>query len=70
MRESSYTYTDSYAINDPPGVEEVISRVSGDNIKTILDAKYKKADLNKIINDKDTHLTGIQRRALLRIIQK
>ena len=70
MRESSCTYTDSYAIDDPPGVDEMVSRVSGDNLKTILDAKYKKADLNKIINDNYTHLTGSQRRALLRLFQK
>lgn len=70
MRESSCTYADSYAIDDPPDVENMVSQVSGDNIKTILDAKYKKADQNKIINENYTHLTGSQRRALLRLFQK
>eukprot|EP00957_Ditylum_brightwellii_P173720 13225940-Ditylum_brightwellii.AAC.1 len=38
---------ESFHIKDPPGIGDMVGQISGDRYKTILEAKYEKADLKK-----------------------
>jgi len=48
--------------------EPSISRVATKRVTKILDAKYEKANLPEIVDDNCTHLSVIQRNALLRLL--
>ena len=45
-------------------------RTSTTKLRTILDAKYEKSDLNKVKENQCQHLTEVQRNELLKLLQK
>ena len=57
MKPSSVSVNDSYSIDDPRGVDELVGRMAGDNYKKILDAKYEKADIEKTVSERCAHLS-------------
>ena len=70
MEESNATPTESFHIEDPKGVNEMVSRLSGDDYKTIINAKYQKANLQKEIEENCPQLNLKQRRELLKLLTK
>jgi hypothetical protein len=51
MKPTSVSVNDSYSIDDPRGINELVGRMAGDNYKKILDAKYEKADIEKTVSE-------------------
>ena len=47
MKESASTPIESFHIEDPDGVGDMVGCLAGENYKKILEAKYKKADLQR-----------------------
>jgi hypothetical protein len=70
MKGSTATVTESFHIQDPAGIDEMVGRLAGDKYKTILDAKYKKANLEKEIEDNCPQLNSKQRKTLLKLLTK
>ena len=62
MKSTSAHSKESFHIEDPPGIDDMIGRISGDRYKTILEAKYEKADLRKEVDDNCPQLTSKQRK--------
>eukprot|EP00957_Ditylum_brightwellii_P003768 286237-Ditylum_brightwellii.AAC.1 len=60
MKTTSVRPTESFHIEDPPGIDDMVGRISGDRYKTILEAKYEKADLRKEVDDNCPQLTSKQ----------
>eukprot|EP00957_Ditylum_brightwellii_P048373 3671485-Ditylum_brightwellii.AAC.1 len=60
MKTTSAQPAESFHIEDPPGIDNMVRRISGDRFKTILEAKYEKADLKKEVEDNFTQLTSKQ----------
>eukprot|EP00957_Ditylum_brightwellii_P001310 102868-Ditylum_brightwellii.AAC.1 len=52
--------TESFHIEDPPGIDNMVGQVSGDRYKTILEAKYEKADSKKEVDDNCPQLSSKQ----------
>jgi hypothetical protein len=48
----------------------MVGRISGDRYKTILEAKYEKADLRKEVDDNCPQLTSKQRKQLTKLLMK
>ena len=40
---------DSWAITDPEDVDDMVSQLTGEQYRNVIDAKYKKANLNKVL---------------------
>ena len=70
MKTSDCTTMDSCGISDPTDVEEMIGRLAGDRYRTVLEAKYKKANLKQELGSGYEHLTKIQHKALLHLLTK
>eukprot|EP00957_Ditylum_brightwellii_P074138 5633670-Ditylum_brightwellii.AAC.1 len=51
MKTTSVQPADSFHIKDPKGIDNMVGRIAGDKYKTILKAKYEKADLKKEVED-------------------
>eukprot|EP00957_Ditylum_brightwellii_P093805 7143185-Ditylum_brightwellii.AAC.1 len=47
MKAVSVQPAESFHIKDPEGVDDMVGHIAGDKYKTILEAKYEKADLKK-----------------------
>eukprot|EP00957_Ditylum_brightwellii_P139561 10636329-Ditylum_brightwellii.AAC.1 len=47
MKSASAQPTELFHIEDPEGVDDMVGHIDGDRYKTILEAKYEKADLKK-----------------------
>eukprot|EP00957_Ditylum_brightwellii_P127369 9712196-Ditylum_brightwellii.AAC.1 len=47
MKTASAQPTESFHIEDPEGVNDMVGRIAGNRYKTILEAKYEKANLKK-----------------------
>ena len=63
MRSRASTLQDAYLIEDPERVKQATKRIS-----EILDAKYEKADLEKIVSN-CPHLSHPQREQLLNLLK-
>ena len=64
MKPPNCNTTEHYFINDPSNVEE-----ASDRIKRILDAKYEKANLNKLVRDA-IYLDRAEQDKLLKLLKK
>ncbi len=64
FKEGNCKLEDSYFVQDPEVIKD-----AAEWLKTILDAKYKAADLRKVA-DSATHLEGGQREALHQLLNK
>ena len=64
MKPSNCNTTEHYLINDPSNVEK-----ASDRIKFILDAKYEKANLNKLVRDA-IYLDRAEQDKLLKLLKK
>eukprot|EP00957_Ditylum_brightwellii_P127560 9727661-Ditylum_brightwellii.AAC.1 len=47
MKPASASVNNSYLIDNPRSVVKLVCKMAGDNYKTILDAKYEKANIEK-----------------------
>eukprot|EP00957_Ditylum_brightwellii_P177068 13488747-Ditylum_brightwellii.AAC.1 len=56
MKTTSAQPAESFHIKDPEGVNDMVGQIAGDTYKTILEAKYEKADLRKEVEDNCPHL--------------
>eukprot|EP00957_Ditylum_brightwellii_P094171 7169646-Ditylum_brightwellii.AAC.1 len=55
-----YPHENSFHIEDPEGVNDMVGQIAGDRYKTILEAKYEKADLRKEVEDNCPQLNSSQ----------
>eukprot|EP00957_Ditylum_brightwellii_P013451 1015211-Ditylum_brightwellii.AAC.1 len=60
MKTTSAQPAKSFHIKDPKGINNMVGHIAGDRHKTILKAKYKKADLNKEVEDNCLQLNSSQ----------
>eukprot|EP00957_Ditylum_brightwellii_P066112 5015068-Ditylum_brightwellii.AAC.1 len=51
MKATSAQTADSFHIEDPKGIDNMVRRIAGDKYKTILKAKYEKDILKKEVKD-------------------
>eukprot|EP00957_Ditylum_brightwellii_P122922 9371927-Ditylum_brightwellii.AAC.1 len=51
MKTTSVQPAESFHIKDPEGVDDMVGQIAGDRYKTILEAKYEKAELRKEVED-------------------
>eukprot|EP00957_Ditylum_brightwellii_P161132 12268723-Ditylum_brightwellii.AAC.1 len=58
MKTASAQPAESFHIKDPPGIDDMVRRISGDRYKTILEAKYEKADLKREVDNNCLQLTS------------
>eukprot|EP00957_Ditylum_brightwellii_P139604 10640117-Ditylum_brightwellii.AAC.1 len=70
MKTTSAQPTVSFHIKDPPGIDDMVGRISGDRYKTILEAKYEKADLKKEVDNNCPQLFSKQRKQLTKLLIK
>eukprot|EP00957_Ditylum_brightwellii_P018922 1422945-Ditylum_brightwellii.AAC.1 len=56
MKTTSVRPAELFHIKDLEGVNDMVGRIAGDRYKTILEAKYEKADLRKEAEDNCPHL--------------
>ena len=61
MKSLTANAIESLHIDNPTGVNDMVGRISGDNYKKILEAKYSKVDLHKEIMSNSSHLEMTQR---------
>eukprot|EP00957_Ditylum_brightwellii_P039108 2956794-Ditylum_brightwellii.AAC.1 len=60
MKTASAQPAESFHIEDPKGVNNMVGRIAGDRYKTILTAKYEKTNLRKEVEDNCPHLKSSQ----------
>eukprot|EP00957_Ditylum_brightwellii_P139033 10597422-Ditylum_brightwellii.AAC.1 len=60
MKATSAQVYDSFPIENQIGINGMVGRVAGDTYKTILQAKYEKADLEKEVEDNYPQLNSGQ----------
>eukprot|EP00957_Ditylum_brightwellii_P095127 7245225-Ditylum_brightwellii.AAC.1 len=60
MKAASAQVSDSFHIEDPKGINYMVRHIAGDMYKTILQAKYKKANLEKKVEDNCLQLNSSQ----------
>eukprot|EP00957_Ditylum_brightwellii_P044310 3362140-Ditylum_brightwellii.AAC.1 len=60
MKTASVRPIESFHIKDPEGVDDMVGSIAGVRYKTILEAKYEKADLKKEAEDNCSHLKSGQ----------
>eukprot|EP00957_Ditylum_brightwellii_P185580 14129000-Ditylum_brightwellii.AAC.1 len=51
MKATSAQVSNSFHIEDLKGIDDMVGRIAGDAYKTILQAKYEKANLMKEVED-------------------
>eukprot|EP00957_Ditylum_brightwellii_P134540 10256450-Ditylum_brightwellii.AAC.1 len=51
MKATSAQPAESFHIEDPKGINDIVGLIPGDRYKTILKAKYGKANLRKEVED-------------------
>ena len=59
--------SDSFHIKDLKGINNMVGRIAGNTYKTILQAKYEKANLEKEVEDNCLQLNSSQRKQLLKL---
>eukprot|EP00957_Ditylum_brightwellii_P102768 7831677-Ditylum_brightwellii.AAC.1 len=62
MKATSAQVSDSFYIKDPKGIDDMVGCIAGDTYKTILEAKYKKANLTKEVEDTCPQLNSSQQK--------
>eukprot|EP00957_Ditylum_brightwellii_P200967 15319400-Ditylum_brightwellii.AAC.1 len=60
MNTTSARPTETFHIEDPPGVDDMVGQITGDRYKIILEAKNEKAYLRKEVDDNCPQLTSKQ----------
>eukprot|EP00957_Ditylum_brightwellii_P192814 14680936-Ditylum_brightwellii.AAC.1 len=60
MKAVSAQPAESFHIKDLEGVDDMVGQISGDRYRTILEAKYEKANLKKEVEDNCPHLKSSQ----------
>eukprot|EP00957_Ditylum_brightwellii_P100874 7688292-Ditylum_brightwellii.AAC.1 len=60
MKTTSAQPAESFHIEDPEGVNDMVGRIAGDRYRTILEAKYEKANLKKKVENNCPHLKSSQ----------
>eukprot|EP00957_Ditylum_brightwellii_P054334 4116765-Ditylum_brightwellii.AAC.1 len=68
MKTTSAQPDKSFHIEDPEGVDDMVRRISGDRYKTILKAKYEKADQRKEAEDNCLQLNSSQHKQLTKLL--
>ena len=70
MRAADCNINDHYNLQDPKDIDDMVGRLAGDKYKQILNAKYEKADLSKVIREEYHHLSDNQQIELLKLLTK
>eukprot|EP00957_Ditylum_brightwellii_P104466 7958308-Ditylum_brightwellii.AAC.1 len=70
MKPTSGSVNDLYLIDNPRGVDELVGWMAGDSYKKILDAEYEKADIEKTVSERCTHLSKTKQRGLVELLNK
>ena len=70
MKPAHCSTKDSWAITDPEEVNDMVARLTGEQYRNVIDAKYKKANLNEILEVNYEHLSNKQKRKLLNVLLK
>eukprot|EP00957_Ditylum_brightwellii_P119526 9119371-Ditylum_brightwellii.AAC.1 len=60
MKTTSARPAESFHIKDPRGIDDMVGQIAGDRYKTILNAKYEKANLKKEVEDNCQQLNPSQ----------
>eukprot|EP00957_Ditylum_brightwellii_P065012 4931387-Ditylum_brightwellii.AAC.1 len=60
MKTTSVRPAKSFHIKDPKGINNMVGGIAGDRYKTILKAKYEKADIKKEVEDNCPQLNSSQ----------
>eukprot|EP00957_Ditylum_brightwellii_P089668 6828687-Ditylum_brightwellii.AAC.1 len=60
MKTTSARPAKSFHIKDPQGINDMVRQIAGDRYKTILEAKYEKANLKKEVDDNCLQLNSKQ----------
>eukprot|EP00957_Ditylum_brightwellii_P165756 12620244-Ditylum_brightwellii.AAC.1 len=60
MKATSARAADSFHIKDLKGIDNMVGQITGDEYKTILKAKYEKANLKKGVEDNYPQLKSSQ----------
>eukprot|EP00957_Ditylum_brightwellii_P176392 13432116-Ditylum_brightwellii.AAC.1 len=64
MKTTSAQAADSFHVEDLKGINDMVGQIAGDKYKTILKAKYEKADLKKEVEDNCPQLNSNQHKQL------
>eukprot|EP00957_Ditylum_brightwellii_P046921 3561182-Ditylum_brightwellii.AAC.1 len=70
MKPATVSVNDSYSIDDPWGVDKLVSQMARDNDEKILDAKYEKADIEKTVSKRCAHLSKKKQKGLVELLNK
>jgi hypothetical protein len=70
MKTTLAQRADSFHIKDPKGINDMVGQIAGDKYKTILKAKYEKADLKKEVEDNCPQLNLNQQKQLTKLLTK
>eukprot|EP00957_Ditylum_brightwellii_P114332 8717937-Ditylum_brightwellii.AAC.1 len=70
MKATSAQTAESFNIKDPKGTNNMVGRIARDKYKTVLKAKYEKADLKKEVEDNCLQLNSSQCRQLTKLLTK
>jgi hypothetical protein len=70
MRAANCNINEHYNLQDPQDIDAMVGRLAGDKYKKILNAKYEKADLSKVIREEYNHLNDNQQIGLLKLLIK
>eukprot|EP00957_Ditylum_brightwellii_P188853 14375528-Ditylum_brightwellii.AAC.1 len=60
MKTTSAQPAESFHIEDPKGINNMVGQIAGDRYRAILKAKYEKADLRKEVEDNCLQLNSGQ----------
>ena len=69
-KDSASAPTKSFHIEDPDGVDKMVGRLAGNTYKKILQAKYKKTDLEKGVGNNSPQLNSQQKEYLMTLLKK
>eukprot|EP00957_Ditylum_brightwellii_P075864 5765760-Ditylum_brightwellii.AAC.1 len=61
---------ESFHVEDLKGVDDMVGQIAGDKYKTILEAKYEKANLRKEVEENCPHLKSSQHKQLIKLLMK
>eukprot|EP00957_Ditylum_brightwellii_P107619 8210680-Ditylum_brightwellii.AAC.1 len=70
IKATSAQVSDSFHIKDLKRINNMVRRIAGDTYKTILQAKYKKANLEKEVEDNCLQLKSGQCKQLIKLLTK
>eukprot|EP00957_Ditylum_brightwellii_P045961 3486547-Ditylum_brightwellii.AAC.1 len=67
MKTTSAQPAESFHIEDPKGIDNMVGQIAGDRYKTMPKAKYEKANLRKEVEDNCLQLDSSQRKQLTKL---